>query len=356
MEEEEHYRILVIDDDEDDYFIMRRLLARIQYSKYESEWADTFDKGLEKAVEGGFDVILLDYRLGNHNGFELLQETARLGCRVPIIVLTGQGDRDVDVRAMKMGAVDYLVKEELNMSILERVIRYAVERTRANERIRDLMAEVLTAQEEERHRIASELHDSIGGKLTVIKFGVEKLLMGLPQENAAEGFSAKDVLETIKETMQETRRISQNLQPLELEALGLLKTISGLCREFKRLGTGVYIKQEIDVTEDDIPENLKITIYRFCQEALNNIAKHSEATDVRLWLANHHGRIEIGIEDNGRGFDPEFSNGSDKKGFGLNNMRQRVELSKGVMDIWSAPDNGTVIKAWWPSAAALSRT
>jgi signal transduction histidine kinase len=253
---------------------------------------------------------------------------------------------------MKMGAVDYLVKDELNVSTLERVIRYAVERKRTNEKIRDLMAGIITAQEKERQRIASDLHDSIGGKLAGIKFGVEKLLMGLPKEETPIGFSAQDLLEAIKETIQETRTISQNLQPLELEDLGLLKTISGLSREFKRLGPNIHIEEEIDAAENDIPKNLKIPIYRLLQEALNNIAKHSEATKVHLSLTNNDGRIEVVLQDNGRGFDPEFLDGSNKKGFGLNSMKQRVELSNGLINIWSAPHQGTVIKAWWPSVAS----
>lgn len=131
-------KILLIEDDEDDYVLMRRLLADIPASALTADlqWAADYETALEKVDRCEHDVYLLDYRLGDRNGLEFLKEVNRRGCRVPTIVLTGQGDYEVDVEAMKAGAADYLVKSQISSLLLERSIRYAVGHARAEEALR----------------------------------------------------------------------------------------------------------------------------------------------------------------------------------------------------------------------------
>ena len=131
-------RILVIEDDEDDFFIAQRLLAKA--TEAEVDWVRSYDEGLAAVTSSPYDVALVDYRLGAHNGLDLLQEALARGYHTPFILLTGQGDRAVDLRAMSAGAADYLVKWEFDAPILERSIRYARERERAQERIREQAA------------------------------------------------------------------------------------------------------------------------------------------------------------------------------------------------------------------------
>ena len=131
-------RILVVEDDEDDFFIAQRLLAKA--TEAEVDWARSYDEGLAAVTSSPYDVALVDYRLGAHNGLDLLQEALNRGYHTPFILLTGQGDRAVDLRAMTAGAADYLVKWEFDAPILERSIRYARERERAQERIREQAA------------------------------------------------------------------------------------------------------------------------------------------------------------------------------------------------------------------------
>lgn len=124
-------RVLLIEDDPDDYVILRDCLNDISKNRYNLTWASTFKDGIGEVDRSDYDVCLLDYRLGAHDGLEILREAGRKGWPVPVIFLTGQGEYDVDVRAMKAGASDYLVKEEINPDLLERSIRYAVEKARA---------------------------------------------------------------------------------------------------------------------------------------------------------------------------------------------------------------------------------
>jgi len=133
-------RILIIDDDEDDFFITSEFLKQIQEWKIISDWCYKFNDAVEHVKRRGYDLYFVDYRLGAKTGIDFLKEAVRLGCEEPVVLLTGKGNKDVDIEAMQIGATDYLIKTELNADKLERCIRYSLERTaylkalRANER------------------------------------------------------------------------------------------------------------------------------------------------------------------------------------------------------------------------------
>src|ERR1041385_2060494 len=129
-------KVLLVDDDEDDYIITRDLISGIGGHRYQLEWKNSFREGLERIREREHDIYLLDYRLGESTGFELLREAVRAGCKAPMILLTGQGDREIDMQAMNAGAADYLVKGQLNADALERAMRYAIQGKRAEEHLR----------------------------------------------------------------------------------------------------------------------------------------------------------------------------------------------------------------------------
>ncbi len=124
-------RVLLVEDDEDDYLITRDLLADIRTQKYDLKWADGFDEGVAAIPAYRPDVCLVDYHLGNRNGVEFLRHLVGMGCQAALIMLTGHGDREVDVEAMEAGASDYLSKGRIDSLLLERAIRYAIERKRA---------------------------------------------------------------------------------------------------------------------------------------------------------------------------------------------------------------------------------
>lgn len=123
-----HIKVLLIDDDEDDYILTKDVFRNLP-SKYSLSWVNTFEKGLSAIRKKEFDVYLLDYRLGNGNGIELLSEAINSGCLQPIIMLTGKGSPEVDERAMEIGAADYLVKDNMEASLMERSIRYSINQT-----------------------------------------------------------------------------------------------------------------------------------------------------------------------------------------------------------------------------------
>jgi PAS domain S-box-containing protein len=128
--------ILLVEDDEDDYVLVKDLLGEIEGGRFRLEWASSYEAAIEAIQRAPHDVYLVDYRLGARTGLEFLREAAGMGCRAPMILLTGQGGREIDVEAMKAGAADYLAKGQLDSALLERSIRYAMERARTLEALR----------------------------------------------------------------------------------------------------------------------------------------------------------------------------------------------------------------------------
>jgi diguanylate cyclase len=131
-------RILLIEDDEDDLILTRELLTEAFGGAFELEWARSWEQALALIGKARHDVYLVDYRLGARNGLELVREAIHLGSAAPFIVLTGQGNREIDLEAMRAGAADYLAKGEMTAPLLDRAIRYAIERHRAERRLAEM--------------------------------------------------------------------------------------------------------------------------------------------------------------------------------------------------------------------------
>ncbi|MGZ3651289.1 MAG: ATP-binding protein [Bdellovibrionota bacterium] len=172
-------RILLIDDDPDDHLMFQDLVSQIPGRKYQVEWASSYSEGL-KRIEGKFDVCFLDYRLGGHTGIDLLREAMAKGCKTPIILLTGYGEPEVDLEAMREGAADYLVKDQISPLLLERAIRYSIHRARSMQSILDREAQIVVQDRlASIGLLASSLAHEIGTPLGVIRGRAEYLEMKL---------------------------------------------------------------------------------------------------------------------------------------------------------------------------------
>ncbi|HSO73040.1 MAG TPA: ATP-binding protein, partial [Thermodesulfobacteriota bacterium] len=208
--------------------------------------------------------------------------------------------------------------------------------------VRILSARLLSAQEEERRRIARDLHDGLGGLLSAIKYKFE----------AAQGpEDLKEVVALLQEAIADCRRVQKSLRPSLLEDLGLLATLNWLTREFEKKTQGVRLEKQFEIEESAIPQTLKTVIFRITQEALNNISRHSRADRVWLSLRNFKGALELAVRDNGQGFESEkalSTEGTESGGFGLAIMRERAEGSGGTCSIVSGPGAGTIVRASWP--------
>jgi signal transduction histidine kinase len=135
-------RVLLIDDDEDEFVITKDLFDELEGGLYELEWAPSYDEGVERVKRAEHAAYLVDYDLGARTGIELLREARGVGCGAAIVILTGAGDRSIDLQAMQAGADDYLDKRQLTATALERSLRYAIERRRAAEKLAHTDAEL----------------------------------------------------------------------------------------------------------------------------------------------------------------------------------------------------------------------
>lgn len=215
---------------------------------------------------------------------------------------------------------------------------------------RSLSRQLVQAQERERKRIASELHDGIAQSIGVVKYRIEDAVAGFGRDNPDLDLSVLEgTIEDIKGLVEEVRRISTNLSPSMLEDFGIQVAMEWLCKEFKALNRDLDVSCSVSIDEAETPELVKVAIYRVLQEALQNIAKHASATRVRTLLESADGGVKLVITDNGKGFDPDLEPaGYDgKSGLGLRSMRERVEATGGAFELKAAPEKGVEIRARW---------
>jgi len=215
-----------------------------------------------------------------------------------------------------------------------------------------LSRKIVESQENERKLVAKELHDSLGGNLSTIKFALEEKLDHMDDDPPSEVISLEKIIAKIKDTIIEVRRISNHLMPSMIEDLGVLATIRAYCIEQEDYYQDARITTQLKVNEDDLSDLLKISVYRVVQEAVNNAFRPGQADKIHLSLVETEGCVELSVNDNGCGFDPEniSSNPNSLNGLGLKGMMDRAEVCNGTCVISSEIGKGTQIKLSLPVA------
>lgn len=202
-----------------------------------------------------------------------------------------------------------------------------------------------TAREDERSRLARELHDELGALLTAAKLDAARIRSRLGGTAPEAQAQLEHLVAAIDQGAALKRRIIEDLRPSTLSNLGLAPTLEILAREFAER-TGVQVHCELEPMA--LGDALELVVYRLQQEALTNIAKYAKASQVWLKLARTDGRVEVGVRDDGVGFDPSAQPSS---GHGLMGMRFRVEAEGGTLTLESAPGRGTSIRVSLPAPA-----
>lgn len=222
--------------------------------------------------------------------------------------------------------------------------------------LRLLSSQVLTMQETERQRIASELHDGLGQTLSAIKFSLEHTLTQVREQPSEKGLAQFETLiPRIQGAVEEVRRISMDLRPSILDDIGILATLSWFCRELQEDYAGITVTLEAQIKEENIIKPLKLIIFRIVQEALNNVVKHAHTDSVSIQLSQSKQKTKLEIIDHGVGFDPAevaAKRSRRKGGAGLLSMRERAEYSGGRFRITSGKGKGTQILIVWPQTDA----
>ena len=307
-------RVLMVEDDEEDVILVRALLSGLHGLSYEVDWEPRADAALAALQRRTHDACLLDYRLGGEDGLEILRAARESGCMVPIIVLTGYGEGEVDETALAADADDFLSKAGISAAAIDRALRYAIRQRATLEELREsererrrLSAELLAAQETERRSVARDIHDGIGQILAAAKFVLESTLV---QGAGSCGDDMRAVIGRVVgmlgDVITEASRLQSGLRPTMLDSAGIGPTLSWFCDEFMKSYASIRVRTRIEIDEEEVPDTLKATLFRITQEAMNNVARHGRASEASVSLAIHEGTIRLEIEDNGSGFDGSF--------------------------------------------------
>jgi signal transduction histidine kinase len=228
----------------------------------------------------------------------------------------------------------------------------AAEKTRLMEslsareaQVRRLSEHMLEVEEEERRRISAELHDETGQAMAWMRLQLEMLERDLPPGSGLRGRAA-EIRAAAERTIVEIRRILAALSPAVLEQMGLPAAVRQLAGRFRQT-CPARVQLSIGPHIGRLPKEIEVVAYRLIQESFNNIARHSAASAVNLSLDSADGILELNVEDDGIGFDPEAAAGK-RESFGLSGMRERVALLGGDLRIDSSPRQGTRIQARLP--------
>ncbi|MEP1767568.1 MAG: cache domain-containing protein [Sulfitobacter sp.] len=218
------------------------------------------------------------------------------------------------------------------------------ERRLADAKLKKLTQRVLDAQEEERGRVARELHDGISQILVGVRYALDSARRRMDRGDPRAGAHLAKGSETLAHAISEVRRISRDLRPGALDDLGLGPALRTLAEEFG-LRNGIEVDYSTVVFRNRLDSNAKIALYRIAQEALTNIERHAGATHVRIDLSGHRRGATLHISDNGRGFSPDDTKA---QGLGLRNMQERMDQLGGQFHIRPVAGKGVLIEAVAP--------
>ncbi|HOB33140.1 MAG TPA: histidine kinase [Verrucomicrobiota bacterium] len=303
------------------------------------------------------DLILSDYALPGFDGYAALEIAKRLCPETPFIFLTGTVGEEVAIETLKNGATDYVLKHRMARLVpsVHRAIREArerMERRRAekqlresHEQLRALSEYLQRVREEERTRIAREVHDELGQALTSCKLDLSWIIHRLPKQSRALIEKAKALSAHIDSTIQTVRRISTELRPGILDHLGLVAALEWQANDFQ-MRTGIRCDVHASVQDPLLEPHLATAFFRIFQETLTNVIRHAGATRVTVHLKEQDGRVVMEVMDNGRGItEAEISN---TKSLGLLGMKERAALLGGEFRIGPMRGGGTRVTVSMP--------
>jgi signal transduction histidine kinase len=314
----ERIRVLLVEDDEDDYVLTRGLLEEIGSDRFELEWQPTYEAAVESIRQHDFDVGLFDYRLGAGTGLELLRVVMDLRPAVPVILMTGQGDLEVDLEAMRQGAADYLIKGALDAAQLERSIRYAIQGRRMEEerfrRVREQEARVQAeaanrAKDEFLATVSHELRTPLNAVLNWVRLLDRGALDAADQERAYKIIerNARAQVQLIDDLLDHARIASDTLRvernPVELGPI-LDKVVEALQPEAE--AKSIRLAKHAEACPIRV-EGDAGRLQQVVSNLLANALKFTpEGGEVALALAREGGFARLTVQDSGRGIPADF--------------------------------------------------
>jgi len=344
--------VLIVDDDPT---ARETLAAILEGEGYDLQQAKDGIQTLQILKQLQPDLILMDVMMPTMDGFEVcrrIRATPSLA-EVPIILLTALDDRDALLRGLESGADDFLSKPPDRRELVARVrtiTRLNRYRTLVEQRenIRRMAEHVIDAQEEERQRISRELHDDLGQALTTHLIALRNLQQDLSLPTHLPTQTLFERLQSLYDQSYEIfgkiRSIARDLRPPVLDALGLKVAMQTYCTEFTRR-THLPVIFEAEDTLSEFSDPYNITLYRTLQEALTNVVKHAQASQVWVDLSVDEEQVTLTIQDNGIGFSGEQPGSN---GIGLAGLHERITIAGGTLTVSSTQKRGTILSAQFP--------
>ena len=350
-------RLLHLEDSEPDHALVLAQLRRsgLQVEARRIETRAEF----EAALEQRWDLVLSDYHLPGFTGLQALQLLrARAAAQpaappLPFVLVSGQIGEDTAVEAMRNGAADYLLKN--NLARLAPAVEHAIDAARtqrarlaadrelqaSRRRLSELAQHLQTSVEAERHAIAREIHDDVGGSLTALKFDLDWIRRHA--ESPAVHQRALAALETVTNAIEASQRIMQNLRPAILEQ-GLVAALQWMTLRFeKRTGITCELRTGGGFQREAVglPPGVALVAYRTAQEALTNVGKHAQAGRVVVDLTLSGGVLSLEISDDGRGLSQ--ADLAKARSFGIRGLHERATTVGGWIDLSSGAAGTTLI-------------
>ena len=340
--------ILIVDDD---LGLLRLVQKALKREGFRTATAGSGREAMDWLAANRADLMLLDLKLPDLEGNQLINRLADTGQKVPFIIITGQGDERVAVDMMKRGALDYLVKDVKFIEFVPTVVLRSLEKLETDKRLAAAQAaleesqkQVLMVSEREQRRFGAELHDGLGQQLTAIELRCQSLRQDLPPARPDLEREVSQICQFLREAIGQTRLLACGLAPLSLDSRGLAEALSGLAARMSKDG---QIKCALDsplpVTVDD--DLVAVHLFRIAQEAVNNAVKHSGASRIVIHLGETDEAVHLVISDNGQGLPktPNFS-----EGIGLQIMKHRASAIGAELKITSKDGEGVHIDCALP--------
>ena len=342
-------RVLLIEDNEGfSHFIRYQLQQQQHHGVFTLVTADSLAAGLAVIDAGGIDVILLDLGLPDSARFETFTAVYGRAPQIPVIILTVLDDDEIALKAVRAGAQDYLVKDQLDGSLLVRSVRYALERAGAEQQLRQLSSRLLQLQDEERRRLARSLHDTTAQNLAALGMNLSLLKTLLPAANKEAARVVDESAAFVDQCFVELRTMSYLLHPPLLDELGLGGALRDYADGFAER-SGIRVDLELPHGMGRLPRPVEHAVFRVAQESLANIHRHSGSPTASIILTLQDDAVRIAIRDAGCGFDPAHAQPADGAiaglGVGIAGMHERVRQLGGQIEIESGPTGTTVSAA-----------
>lgn len=357
-------RILLLEDDITDAELVKYALSQSGLS-FTLERVDTREDFVQQLQERPPALILSDYHLPSFDGLSALQLARQHVPDVPFIFVTGTLGEERAIETLKRGASDYVLKTTLTQLVpaVHRALRESAERAdrkRAEQRLREsheqlraLSVYLQYVREEERTRIAREVHDELGQSLTGLKMDLAWLSGRLPRSQRPLLDKIQDMSHHIDSTIQSVRRIATELRPGILDDLGLVAALEWQANEFQSR-TGIQCVVTSTLQDTLLDADMNTAFFRIFQETLTNIMRHANATRVEVESTKRDGNLVLTVRDNGRGIQPAEI--TDRKSIGLLGMEERAALLGGEFHITGEPGKGTTVTVMIPMARRRTAT